>query len=345
MGAIAYDNRPSGIETTSVMPLLKILAALLVLAVGIALVLRTGALTSFPLHPEDTMTEPSRADRVNAWLQEHLPQHALSGFMHRLTRITWRPFKNTLIRGFARLYDVDLTEAVSTDPDHYRDFNAFFTRALREDARPLAPGETVIASPVDGLIGQIGAIQGTSLIQAKGRDFSLLELLGGDAALTTTFAGGNYAVIYLSPRDYHRIHMPLAGTLLRTGYIPGRLFSVNEATVRAVPNLYARNERLITLFDTGGGPMAVVLVGAIFVGSMQTVWSGVVTPPYGDAPDWRRFGEDEVRLARGAEMGRFNMGSTVILLLPAGRTAWDAGATAGTFLQMGQALGRVTRIE
>ena len=292
------------------------------------------------------MTESlSRADRANAWLQEHLPQHALSGLMHRLTRITWRPFKNTLIRGFSRLYDIDLTEAASADPDAYPNFNAFFTRALRDGARPLAPGETVIASPVDGLIGQIGAIQGTSLIQAKGRSFSLLELLGGDAALTETFAGGNYAVIYLSPRDYHRIHMPLAGALLRTGYIPGRLFSVNEATVRAVPNLYARNERLITVFDTGAGPMAVILVGAIFVGSMQTVWSGVVTPPYRQVPEWHRFGEDSVRLARGAELGRFNMGSTVILLLPAGRTAWDAGAQAGAFMRMGQALGRVTRIE
>ena len=292
------------------------------------------------------MTESlSRADRANAWLQEHLPQHALSGVMHRLTRITWRPFKNTLIRGFTKLYDLDLTEAASADPDAYPNFNAFFTRSLRDGARPLAPGETVIASPVDGLIGQIGAIEGTSLIQAKGRDFSLLELLGGDASLTQTFAGGDYAVIYLSPRDYHRIHMPLAGALRRTGYIPGRLFSVNEATVRAVPNLYARNERLITVFDTDAGPMAVILIGAIFVGSMQTVWSGVVTPPYGKTPVWRPYGEGDVRLTRGAELGRFNMGSTVILLLPAGRTAWDAGAQTGRFMKMGQALGHVTPVE
>ncbi len=182
-------------------------------------------------------------------------------------------------------------------------------------------------------------------IEAKGRAFSLPELLGGDAALTETFAGGNYAVIYLSPRDYHRIHMPLAGALLRTGYIPGRLFSVNEATVRAVPDLYARNERLVTVFDTGAGPMAVILVGAIFVGSMQTVWSGVVTPPYGPAPRWHQFGEDGVRLARGAELGRFNMGSTVILLLPSGRTAWDAAVQKGAFVQMGRALGRTMSIE
>ena len=290
------------------------------------------------------MTESSGIDRANAWLQEHLPQHMLSGVMHGLTRITWRPFKNTLIRGFSKLYDVDLTEAESADPDHYRDFNAFFTRALRDGARPLAPGETVIASPVDGLIGEIGAIQETSLIQAKGRAFSLLELLGGDATLTETFAGGNYAVIYLSPRDYHRIHMPLAGALLRTGYIPGRLFSVNEATVRAVPNLYARNERLITVFDTGAGPMAVILVGAIFVGSMQTVWSGVVTPPYGKTPVWRPYGEDDVRLTRGAELGRFNMGSTVILLFKQGQTAWSVARAAGGPIRMGESLGQVIRV-
>lgn len=327
------------------MRLLRLVAGLLLLVVVIASIHRLIAIPSSIALSEDAMTAPSRTDRANAWLQEHLPQHMLSGMMHGLTRITWRPFKNTLIRGFSRLYDVDLSEAESADPDHYRDFNAFFTRALRDGARPLAPGETVIASPVDGLVGQIGAIEDASPIEAKGRAFSLPELLGGDAALTETFAGGNYAVIYLSPRDYHRIHMPLAGALLRTGYIPGRLFSVNEATVRAVPDLYARNERLVTVFDTGAGPMAVILVGAIFVGSMQTVWSGVVTPPYGPAPRWHQFGEDGVRLARGAELGRFNMGSTVILLLPSGRTAWDAAVQKGAFVQMGRALGRTMSIE
>ncbi len=327
------------------MRLLRLVAGLLLLVVVIASIHRLIAIPSSIALSEDAMTAPSRTDRANAWLQEHLPQHMLSGVMHGLTRITWRPFKNTLIRGFARLYDIDLTEAESADPDHYRDFNAFFTRALRDGARPLAPGETVIASPVDGLVGQIGVIEDASPIEAKGRAFSLPELLGGDAALTETFAGGNYTVIYLSPRDYHRIHMPLAGALLRTGYIPGRLFSVNEATVRAVPDLYARNERLVTVFDTGAGPMAVILVGAIFVGSMQTVWSGVVTPPYGPAPRWHQFGEDGVRLARVAELGRFNMGSTVILLLPSGRTAWDAAVRKGTFVQMGRALGRTLSIE
>lgn len=324
---------------------LRLVAGLLLLVAVISSIHRLIAIPSSTALSEDAMTAPSRTDRANAWLQEHLPQHMLSGMMHGLTRITWRPFKNTLIRGFSRLYDVDLSEAESADPDHYRDFNAFFTRALRDGARPLAPGETVIASPVDGLVGQIGAIEDASPIEAKGRAFSLPELLGGDAALTETFAGGNYAVIYLSPRDYHRIHMPLAGALLRTGYIPGRLFSVNEATVRAVPDLYARNERLVTVFDTGAGPMAVILVGAIFVGSMQTVWSGVVTPPYGPAPRWHQFGEDGVRLARGAELGRFNMGSTVILLLPSGRTAWDAAVQKGAFVQMGRALGRTMSIE
>ena len=289
------------------------------------------------------MTEPSRLDQANAWLQEHLPQHALSRIMHRLTRITWRPFKNGFIRAFTWLYDIDLKEAENADPDHYPHFNAFFTRALRQDARPLAPGELVVASPVDGRISRIGTMDGTTLIQAKGQHYALDALLGGDAAVTQVFAGGSYATIYLSPRDYHRIHMPLSGALLRTGYIPGRLFSVNDATARTVPNLYARNERLITVFETGAGPMAVILVGAIFVGSMETVWSGVVTPPYGKAPHWQTF-NGAPRLARGAELGRFNMGSTVILLFSPGHVAWAPERQDGGAIRMGEALGQVTRV-
>jgi len=289
------------------------------------------------------MLEPSRLDQANARLQDHLPQHALSRIMHRLTRITWRPFKNGFIRVFTWLYDIDLEEAESADPDHYRDFNAFFTRALRQEARPLAPGELVIASPVDGRISQIGTMDGTTLIQAKGQRFALDALLGGDTALTQAFRGGSYAVIYLSPQDYHRIHMPLSGALIRTGYIPGRLFSVNDITARTVPNLYARNERLITVFETGAGPMAVILVGAIFVGSMETVWSGVVTPPYGKTPHWQIF-NGEPRLTRGAELGRFNMGSTVILLFGPGHTAWSSERGSGNTIRMGEALGQVVRI-
>ena len=300
---------------------------------------------SFQSSSEDPMTQPSRLDQANAWLQDHLPQHALSRLMYGVTRITWRPFKNAFIRAFSAIYDINLDEAVSADPDDYRHFNAFFTRALRADARPLAPGELVIASPVDGLISQIGTINGTTLIQAKGRDFALGDLVGGDEALTQAFSGGSYAVIYLSPRDYHRIHMPLAGTLARTGYIPGKLFSVNDATARSVPNLYARNERVIALFDTGAGPMAVILVGAIFVGSMETVWAGQITPPYRKSPSWSVFADESVRLSRGAELGRFNMGSTVVLLLPPGRTSWKPDRVAGTPVKMGEALGNVTRIE
>lgn len=314
---------------------------ILALAIAFAPLSLTAAPPSLP-PAEETMTEPSRLDQANAWLQDHLPQHALSGIMHRLTRITWRPFKNAFIRTFSMFYDIDLTEAESPDPDHYRDFNAFFTRALRQEARPLAPGELVIASPVDGRISQIGALDGTTLIQAKGQNFALDALLGGDAALTQMFTGGSYATIYLSPRDYHRIHMPLSGALLRTGYIPGRLFSVNDVTARTVPNLYARNERLITVFETGAGPMAVILVGAIFVGSMETVWSGLVTPPYGNTPHWQSF-NGEPRLARGAELGRFNMGSTVILLFSPGHTAWSS-ERGNSAIRMGEALGQVIRV-
>lgn len=276
-------------------------------------------------------------ERLFVALQRVLPQHALSALMYRLTRWTWRPFKNTLINGFVAHFRVDMGQAVERDPTAYPSFNAFFTRALRPDARPLAPAPALLC-PADGAMSRCGTIQRGSLIQAKGHSFTVRDLLGGDAATAARFEGGAFATIYLSPRDYHRVHMPLGGTLTAMRHIPGRLFSVNAVTARAVPGLFARNERVVCLFETDAGPLALILVGAIFVGSMETVWAGQVTPaPRGAAP--KNTPETQVRLERGAEMGRFNMGSTVILLLPPGVLTWDPALKPGSTLRMGQALG------
>jgi phosphatidylserine decarboxylase len=278
-------------------------------------------------------------DRLFVALQHLLPQHALSALMYRLARCTWRPFKNTLINWFVAQFRVDMGRAVEPDPTAYPSFNAFFTRALRPEARPLA-AEPALLCPADGVMSRCGNIRRGTLIQAKGHDFTAASLLG-DAATAALFADGTYATIYLSPRDYHRVHMPLAGTLTSMRHIPGRLFSVNAITARTVPGLFARNERVVCLFDTQAGPMALVLVGAIFVGSMETVLAGQVTPSRGAQP-WRPDPGTQIHLDRGAEMGRFNMGSTVILLLPAGAQTWDPALQPGSPLRMGQALGTLS---
>lgn len=282
-------------------------------------------------------------DRLFVLVQYALPHHFLSSLMYRLTRIGWPPLKNLLIRGVIRHYDVDLTEAAVADLDAYPTFNAFFTRALREGARPLPDEPTAILCPADGQASQAGEITGDRIFQAKGHDFSVEALLGGDRDWSQRFVGGRFATVYLSPRDYHRVHMPYAGTLRRMIHIPGRLFSVSPLTTEQVPGLFARNERVACLFDTPVGPMAVVLVGAIFVAGIETVWAGTVTPAsrristwgYGQSP------EPAIRLARGAELGRFNMGSTVILLFGPGSTKWSEDLTAGRPVRMGDTIGHV----
>ena len=281
-------------------------------------------------------------DHLRALPQYLLPHHALSRLMLRLTRVRTPWVKNLIINRMRHHFRIDISDAVETDPCAYPSFNAFFTRALQPGARPLADGDATLVSPVDGTVSQAGRIEVNRLLQAKGQRFSLEELLGGDRDLARSFADGDFATLYLSPRDYHRIHMPLAGRLLKTTYVPGRLFSVAPYTVRSVPRLFARNERLVCLFDTPAGPMAMILVGALFVACIETVWAGVVTPPHGHriltrpAPD-----NPAVELARGAEMGRFNMGSTVILLFPPGRIDWSADLDAGRHLRMGEALGQL----
>ena len=283
-------------------------------------------------------------DRFQHGAQSLLPQRLLTRLTYRLTRLQTPWFKDTLIRLFIRHFRVNLTEAVESNPRAYRHFNAFFTRALKPGARPIAPGDRVVCCPVDGAVSQIGVAEADTLVQAKGRTFSLTALLGG-AEQAKPFQGGAFATLYLSPRDYHRIHLPLAGQLREMAHIPGQLFSVSPLTARMVDGLFARNERVVTRFDTPAGPMALVLVGAINVASIETVWAGVITPPLGKTIrrwDYPPDGAGAVRLKKGAEMGRFNMGSTVIVLFGPGQVRWEREIVPGATVRMGQRLGKMT---
>jgi len=286
---------------------------------------------------------PGLSDRAFALLLYALPHHLLSRLIYAVTRWDWPPLKDALIRGFVRLYDVDLSEAEESRPAAYRCFNAFFTRALKDGARPLASKPSAVLSPADGTLSRIGAIKEGQILQAKGHRFSVTGLLGGDPELAAQFADGSFATIYLSPRDYHRVHMPFAGTLTRMIHIPGRLFSVSPSTTLTVPDLFSRNERVVCLFSTPAGPMALVMVGAIFVASMETVWAGTITPVRQRTVTWRYDGKAAapVSLGRGAEMGRFNMGSTVILLFPKGAVRWSEGLAASSPVRIGEALGQL----
>jgi phosphatidylserine decarboxylase len=284
---------------------------------------------------------PSGAlDQFKAWPLYLLPHHAVSRLLFGLTRLR-TSLKNPFVRWFIDRYGVDMEEAAEPDPSAYPDFNSFFTRALKPGVRSLIEAADEIACPVDGKISQLGGISGGRIFQAKGQHYSLLELVGGDPALAGPFREGRFATLYLSPRDYHRVHMPLAGELRETVYIPGRLFSVAPPMVRVVPRLFARNERVLAYFDTLAGPMALVLVGAINVAAIETVWSGLMTPPRGSRIQrWTHF-EQAVQLARGAEMGRFNMGSSVILLLSS-NIEWSQQLLPGQDVQLGQSLGRIS---
>ena len=273
-----------------------------------------------------------------------LPQHAISRLTYRLTRIEAPGFKNRFISWFARTYGVDWSEAEFQRPEDYRHFNAFFTRALREGARPVQGDASTVVSPADGHISQIGDIDHDAVFQAKGRSFSITSLLGGDPARAACFHNGSFVTVYLSPRDYHRLHMPLGGRLLETVYVPGRLYSVAPHTTRTIDGLFARNERLVSIFDTGAGPMAMVLVGAINVAAIETVWAGLVTPPPRKKIEVKDMRSAAIELQRGAEMGRFNMGSTVILLFAANRVNWEEQLGAELPLQTGQALGHAVQL-
>jgi len=269
-----------------------------------------------------------------------LPHHALSGLMSRLTHCENKLWKNLFIRLIIRLYGVNMAEAKFQELDRYASFNRFFTRELKDGARPIAAAADAIACPADGAVSQAGPISEGRIFQAKGHDYTALELLGGDVERASAFENGSFATIYLSPKDYHRLHMPFTGTLKEMVHIPGRLFSVNAATVGAVPNLFARNERVACIFETEAGPMALILVGAIFVSSVETVWHGVVTPPTVSETRTWQYQDNAPTLEKGAEMGRFNMGSTIIVLFGQDKTAWNADFLAGKPVKLGETIGR-----
>lgn len=287
-------------------------------------------------------------DRLRNLPQYLLPQRLSTRTVHKLTRITTPWFKNALIRAFIRHYQVDMSEAAEPNPLRYNDFNHFFTRPLRNGIRPLAAGDQVICCPVDGIVSQAGELADDFLLQAKGHAFSLNQLLGGTTSRALPFRGGSFATLYLAPRDYHRIHMPLAGYLREMVHIPGKLFSVSPLTTQIVPGLFARNERVVAYFDTVAGPMALVLIGAINVASIETVWAGTITPPLATICqhwDYPKAGTAATHLEKGAEMGRFNMGSTVIVLFAKQAVRWDPAVNAAARVRMGQKLGEIVAMQ
>ncbi len=274
-------------------------------------------------------------------LQYLLPHHLLCRLAHALTRSRMRVVKNALISAFMRAYGPSMDDAVETQPHHYESFNAFFTRALRAGTRPADPDPNRIVSPCDGTLSLAGSARGPLLLQAKSHEYSLESLLAGQSDWVERFTGGLFATVYLAPYNYHRVHMPLAGRLSAAWHVPGRLFSVNPASAERVPRLYARNERVVCAFEGEAGPFAVILVGALFVGSIGTVWHGEVTPARarnGIQPLVPRTAAP-LRQPRGAELGRFNMGSTVIVLLPPGHARWDPTLQPGAVLRVGQGIG------
>jgi len=275
------------------------------------------------------------ADRAFIGLQHLLPQHLLSRLVRVVTRSRIGLLRTALIGAFRRHYPVDLAEAVHADPSAYHSFNEFFTRRLRPGARPADPDPCAALCPVDGVVSQAGTLDGDQLVQAKGIRYAAGSLLGGGAAEAAPFMGGSFATLYLAPHNYHRIHMPLAGTLVRARFVPGNLYSVNAATAAGVPGLFTRNERIACVFDTAAGPMAVVLVGALFVGSMSLSWCGEVTSR-DRAPRDLPAQDPLIALERGAELGCFNMGSTVVLMFAPGGPRLVDGLLPGRAVRVGE---------
>lgn len=279
-------------------------------------------------------------DKLFVLSQYITPQLGVSNLAGRLADNDRSPaLKNRVIKWFIGRYGVDMSEAAEPNPEAYATFNDFFTRELKPGIRPLADGEKTLVSPVDGAISQLGQVTGDRVFQAKGQSFSLSELLGGEEATTAPFADGEFSTIYLSPKDYHRIHMPMAGTLRQMIHVPGKLFSVNPVTAENVPNLFARNERVVCIFDTASGPMALVLVGAMIVGSVETRWAGVVVPGSRQVTSTLYEGEQAISFDKGEEMGRFRLGSTVIVVMPKGAVSWNSNQVAGKTVRMGEAFG------
>jgi phosphatidylserine decarboxylase len=278
------------------------------------------------------------SDRFAVLLQYLLPQKALTAFAGRCAGLRATGWTHSVIPWFIKRYGVDMAEAANPDPRSYPTFNDFFTRALRPGARPLASADWVC--PVDGAISQFGPINKDQIFQAKGHQYSTRALVGGDAQLAARFDDGHFATIYLSPRDYHRIHMPCDARLTRMIYVPGDLFSVNPVTARGVPGLFARNERVVCVFDTAHGPFIQVLVGATIVGSMATTWHGVVNPPRTPYVREWRYDDAPVALKQGDEMGRFLLGSTVVLLWPRDTLCFNPDWAPAGAVRMGEVMGR-----
>ena len=278
------------------------------------------------------------SERLAVALQYALPKRLLTQLAGKLAGLEGGKVTTAVIRWFAKRYGVNMAEAANPDPASYASFNEFFTRPLREGVRPIAEADFVC--PVDGAISQFGPIEFDQVFQAKGHFYSTTALVGGDRALAARFENGDFATIYLSPRDYHRIHMPCAGRLVQMIYVPGELFSVNPATARGVPGLFARNERVVCVFEGEFGPFVMVLVGATIVGSMATVWHGVVNPPRRPDIAKRSYAEGEVVLDKGAEMGRFLLGSTVVMLFPKGALRFGSDWAPGGPVRMGEPMAR-----
>ena len=283
-------------------------------------------------------------DKIKVVPQYLLPHYLLTDLMFFLTHSKLRVWKNLFTRWFANQYKVDMSLAVNEDLTSYENFNQFFTRPLKPEVRPICSEANGIACPVDGTVSQAGKINDEAIFQAKGHDYSLTELLGSQIKWVDQFRNGSFATIYLSPKDYHRIHMPFDGKLKQMTYVPGKLYSVSPATTREIPRLFASNERVVCFFETAVGPMVVILVGAMIVGSIETVWHGTITPPHGKRLSHWYYesvtGEDTtpgkvVNLNKGEELGRFNMGSTVILLFPEDKINWDSIVQANANVQMG----------
>jgi phosphatidylserine decarboxylase len=272
--------------------------------------------------------------------QTFLPHHLLSQFVSKFTHCENIAWKNFLIRQIATRYGVVWDESITQDLNEFKSFNHFFTRELKAGARPLTTEKNAIASPADGVVSQAGKIERGDIFQAKGKSFTVTDLLGGDSQRAEKFNDGEFTTIYLSPKDYHRLHMPISGTLREMIHVPGRLFSVNGATTEAVNGLFAKNERVVAIFDTEIGQMALVLVGAIFVSSIETVWHGVVTPPtIKTVRNWK-YETDAPTLKMGDEMGRFNMGSTIIVLFEKDKMRWNADFTADKQVNLGEKIGQ-----
>ena len=283
------------------------------------------------------MAELSKKQKFLKVMFYILPHHAVSRVVYLLTRLRG-PQVKPLIEWFVKQYGVDMEEAEETEIGYYQTFNEFFTRPLKRELRPIAPGDNTLACPCDGTISQAGPVRAGAIMQAKGRGYSALELLGGDKSMAAEFADGRFATIYLAPYNYHRMHMPLDANMQKMIHVPGRLFSVAQWTVEEIPRLFARNERLVCYFETSAGPMVMVLVGALNVAAIETVWSGLVVPPRARKISEYDYSHTRKDIAKGAEMGRFNMGSTVILLTGK-NVEWLPHIKAGQTVKMGQLMG------